>query len=78
MPRDEKSYISSEITYVGKVLDQKEKTGFMSSANTSGVGGMPSTLSETIAEVQSQLSENRCLDPSTKFDLGAGELHSTT
>lgn len=61
MPRDEKSYISSEITYVGKVLDQEEKTGFMSSANTSGVGGMPSTPSETIAEVQSQLSETDAL-----------------
>lgn len=78
MPRNEKSYISSEITYVGKVLDQEEKTGFKSTASTSGVGWMPRTLSETIAEVQSQLRGNRCLDPSAKFGLGAGKLHATT
>lgn len=36
---------------------------------------MPRTLSETTAEAKSPLSENICLGPSRKSDLGAGKLH---
>lgn len=77
MPRSEKSYILSEITYVGEVLDQTGDAGFLSSANISGMGWMPRTLSETTAEAKSPLNENRCLGPSTKSDLRAGKLHFT-
>lgn len=38
---------------------------------------MPRTLSKTTAEATSQLTDNRCLDPSMKSNLGAGKLHCT-
>lgn len=77
MPGSGKSYISNEITFVRKVLDQTEDAGFLSSVTIRGMGCMPRTLSETTAEAKSPLNENRCLGPSTKPDLGAGKLHFT-
>lgn len=75
MPRNEKSDILSETTYVGEMLDQEGFTSFISSASSGGMGWMPRTLRETTAEVKSRLSENRYLDASLKSDLGAGRLH---
>lgn len=59
------------------MLDQTGDAGFLSSAHISGMGWMSRTLSETTAEAKSPLTENRCLGPSTKSDLGAGKLHFT-
>lgn len=38
MPSNEKSYLLSEIRYVGKVLDQEGHAGFNSSASPRGMG----------------------------------------